>query len=75
MRTSADYTDYAHFGLRQCSTVRQKNLYWRDTRFDSQGRHQNRRRNLRNLCNLRIFNFGFSQSAVQVLCFNNLRFR
>jgi hypothetical protein len=31
-------------------------------------------RNLRNLCNLRIFNFGFSLSAVLALCLNNLRF-
>jgi hypothetical protein len=71
LEISADYTDYPDFGSGLCRTVRQKNLYWWDARFDLHGRHRSRGRNLRNL---RIFNFVFSPSAVPALCLNNLRF-
>jgi hypothetical protein len=62
----------ADSGSGLCRTVWQKNLYWRDTRFDFHGRHRSCRCNL---CNLRISNFCFLQSAVLGICFNNLRLR
>ncbi|MFZ0504099.1 MAG: hypothetical protein WAM44_10320, partial [Chthoniobacterales bacterium] len=34
MEISADYADYADFGLGSWTTIGQRKVYWRDARFD-----------------------------------------
>jgi len=77
LEISADYTDYADYADYVCGS---------DVVRKDQNAHPANRgsfaassctapnRNLRSLCNLWIFNFGFSPFAVPALRLNNLRF-
>jgi hypothetical protein len=75
MEISADYTDYADYVRSSDAVLEDQNAYLANRSSFTVPSCTAPNRNLRNLCNLRIFNFCCPQSAVPALCLNSLRLR
>ena len=70
---SADYTDYADYVCGSDVVREDQHAYPANMNLFAVACGAASKRNLRNLCNLRIFSFGFAQAALLALCLNNLR--